>query len=187
MATMRCPLISAIARRRESGAVWQRSQAMSCPWLRHGGHRARMPITVQCPRCARCRLRSHTTLPRSACRCGRVRKACAHRCRAEFPVAPLAAEHGSAVTTIAARRRWPRPLSARGRLVATAQKNQPSMGLARMDSSTSMDIKLRYSMVVGFMSISPSDMVGNSSGNPPARQTPRLTASPRPSDAGCSC
>src|SRR5690242_4409361 len=32
-------------------------------------------------------------------------------------------------------------------------------------------------MVVGFISISPSEMVGNSSGKPPASQTPRLTAS----------
>ena len=32
-------------------------------------------------------------------------------------------------------------------------------------------------MVVGFISISPSEMVQNSSGNPPASHTPRLTAS----------
>ena len=32
-------------------------------------------------------------------------------------------------------------------------------------------------MVVGLMNISPSEMVGNSSGNPPAAHTPRLTAS----------
>ncbi len=32
-------------------------------------------------------------------------------------------------------------------------------------------------MVVGFMNISPSEIVGNSSGTPPAAQTPRFTAS----------
>ena len=32
-------------------------------------------------------------------------------------------------------------------------------------------------MVVGRITGSPSDMVGKTSGNPPARQTPRLTAS----------
>ena len=32
-------------------------------------------------------------------------------------------------------------------------------------------------MVVGRMNVSPSEMVGNSSGNPPAAQTPRFTAS----------
>src|SRR6266496_5460081 len=46
-----------------------------------------------------------------------------------------------------------------------------------MHSSTSMDMRLRKSIVVGFMRISPSEMVGNSRGNPPALHTPRLTAS----------
>ena len=45
-----------------------------------------------------------------------------------------------------------------------------------MDSSTSIAIRLRKSMVVGFMYISPSEMVGNSSGTPPAAITPRFTA-----------
>src|ERR1700712_5627672 len=35
-------------------------------------------------------------------------------------------------------------------------------------------------MVVGFISCSPSDMVGNSSGKPPAASTPRRTESARP-------
>ncbi len=46
-----------------------------------------------------------------------------------------------------------------------------------MHSSTSIAIRLRKSMVVGFMRISPSEMVGNSSGKPPAESTPRFTAS----------
>src|SRR3990167_5012474 len=46
-----------------------------------------------------------------------------------------------------------------------------------MHSSTSIAIRLRKSIVVGFISTSPSEITGNSSGNPPALQTPRLTAS----------
>ena len=56
-------------------------------------------------------------------------------------------------------------------------RTTPSIGFAVMDSSTSIDIRLRNSMVVGFMNISPNEIVGNSSGMPPAAQTPRLTAS----------
>jgi hypothetical protein len=56
-----------------------------------------------------------------------------------------------------------------------------SNGYARMHSSTSIDMRLRKSIVVGFMRFSPSEMVGNSSGSPPASSTPRFTdsASPR--------
>ena len=53
----------------------------------------------------------------------------------------------------------------------------PSSGLARIDSSTSIAIRLRNSMVVGRMNISPREMVGNSRGTPPAAHTPRFTAS----------
>ena len=51
------------------------------------------------------------------------------------------------------------------------------MGFARIDSSTSMAIRLRNIMVVGAMNISPNEMLGNSSGTPPNARTPRLTAS----------
>src|SRR5438128_3740624 len=53
----------------------------------------------------------------------------------------------------------------------------PSSGLARMDSSTSMLARLRYNMAVGRSSGSPSDITGNSSGDPPASNTPILTCS----------
>src|SRR5438105_1718579 len=46
-----------------------------------------------------------------------------------------------------------------------------------MHSSTSIAIRLRNIMVVGFIRASPSEIVGNSSGKPPADHTPRLTAS----------
>ena len=53
----------------------------------------------------------------------------------------------------------------------------PSSGLARISSSASMASRFRYSMAVGRSSVSPSAMAGNSSGNPPACHTPRLTDS----------
>src|SRR5919199_1624467 len=56
-------------------------------------------------------------------------------------------------------------------------RTTPSSGCARIISSVSMAIRLRYSMVVGRMNSSPSEIVGNSSGVPPDCQTPRLTYS----------
>ena len=57
------------------------------------------------------------------------------------------------------------------------RRTTPSSGLARMDSSTSMLARLRKSMAVGRSIGSPSDITGNSSGKPPASQTPRFTHS----------
>ena len=53
----------------------------------------------------------------------------------------------------------------------------PSMGLPRIDSSTSMLTRLRNSIAVGRILVSPNDMTGNSRGKPPASYTPRLTRS----------
>ncbi len=55
----------------------------------------------------------------------------------------------------------------------------PSTGCWRSSSSTSMARKLRYSMVVGLIALSARDMVGSSTGKPPACQTPRFTSSTR--------
>ncbi len=44
----------------------------------------------------------------------------------------------------------------------------PSMGLPRIDSSASMLARLRNSIAVGLSWVSPSDITGNSNGNPPA-------------------
>src|SRR2546425_9138404 len=60
------------------------------------------------------------------------------------------------------------------------RRTTPSSGYERIDSSTSIAIRFRYSIVVGFISDSPRDMSGNSRGKPPAWSTPRLTASARP-------
>ena len=45
-----------------------------------------------------------------------------------------------------------------------ASSTTPSMGLARMDSSTSMEARLRNSMAVGRRLVSPKDITGNSTG-----------------------
>src|SRR5690606_13069680 len=53
----------------------------------------------------------------------------------------------------------------------------PSTGLARIDSSTSMLTRFLYNIAVGLISVSPNDITGNSTGNPPASDTPLLTDS----------
>src|SRR3954462_11477816 len=81
-------------------------------------------------------------------------------------------------TTIVGKFTLQAPITSEGVVLSQPHsKTTPSIGFARIDSSTSMDIRLRNNMDVGFMNISPSDMVGNSRGKPPARQTPRFTAS----------
>ena len=73
------------------------------------------------------------------------------------------------------------PISCAGTVLSQPPINTTaSIGLARIDSSTSIAIRLRNIMVVGFMNGSPSEMVGNSSGSPPACSTPRLTAAASP-------
>lgn len=52
-----------------------------------------------------------------------------------------------------------------------------SMGWARIISSVSIDIRLRRYMLVGCEKLSCTEMVGKSTGSPPASITPRLTAS----------
>src|SRR5262245_56781453 len=51
----------------------------------------------------------------------------------------------------------------------------PSIGLPRIDSSTSMLTRLRNSIAVGRKLVSPVDITGNSNGRPPASHTPRFT------------
>ena len=57
------------------------------------------------------------------------------------------------------------------------RRTTPSIGLPRIDSSTSMLTRLRKSMAVGRRFDSPSDITGNSTGRPPASSTPRRTRS----------
>ena len=85
---------------------------------------------------------------------------------------------GPPVTMMAGMSADAAPINCAGVVLSQPQsKTTPSIGLAAIDSSTSIDIRLRNIIVVGFMNISPNEIVGNSRGIPPAAQTPRLTAS----------
>ena len=75
-------------------------------------------------------------------------------------------------STLAAPINWPGVVLSQPPSNTTA-----SMGLPRIDSSTSMASRLRNNMAVGRICVSPNDMAGNSSGRPPASHTPRLTCS----------
>jgi hypothetical protein len=70
------------------------------------------------------------------------------------------------------------PISSAGVVLSQpTSSTTPSIGLARIDSSTSMLQRLRNSMVVGRISVSPRLITGNSSGKPPISYTPRFTRS----------
>src|SRR3978361_1085122 len=70
------------------------------------------------------------------------------------------------------------PITKAGVVLSQPHSNTtPSTGLARIDSSTSMLTRLRYNMAVGLIKVSPSDMTGNSTGKPPASNTPFFTDS----------
>jgi hypothetical protein len=85
---------------------------------------------------------------------------------------------GPPVTMIVGRSTLQAPMSCAGVVLSQPDSSTtPSSGLALIDSSTSIAMRLRKSMVVGRISGSPNDIVGNSTGNPPACQTPRFTAS----------
>ena len=54
-------------------------------------------------------------------------------------------------------------------------RTTPSIGLPRIDSSTSMLARLRNNIAVGRRLVSPNDITGNSNGTPPACHTPSFT------------
>src|SRR5579863_5215555 len=67
------------------------------------------------------------------------------------------------------------PISSAGVVLSQpASSRTPSIGLARMVSSTSIAAKFRNIIVVGRMSRKPRLVTGNSGGNPPAMSTPRF-------------
>ena len=72
------------------------------------------------------------------------------------------------------------PISSAGVVLSQpTSSTTPSMGLARIDSSTSMLARLRNSIAVGRNVVSPSENAGNSRGKPPASITPCFTSSAR--------
>ena len=61
------------------------------------------------------------------------------------------------------------PMSSAGVVLSQPMSSTtPSIGLPRIDSSTSMLARLRNNIAVGRSCVSPSDITGNSSGKPPA-------------------
>ena len=85
---------------------------------------------------------------------------------------------GPPETTSAGRSQLAAPMMRDGVVLSQPQSSTtPSMGFARIDSSTSIDARLRKSIAVGRRLVSPSDITGNSKGTPPASQTPRFTCS----------
>ena len=155
-------------------------RAASCPSLRPDSS-SWTPYPSRCSgrRYGRRSLRSRLALRRSVRRRDKDRKACARRyptpirCPRQLP-----ANIGPPGTMIAGISALAAPISCAGVVLSQPHKRTtPSRGFARMDSSTSIAIRLRNSMVVGRMNVSPSEIVGNSNGTPPAAHTPRFTAS----------
>ena len=76
---------------------------------------------------------------------------------------------GPPLTPIVGKSTLEAPISNEGVVLSQPiNSTTPSTGLPRILSSTSMDARLRYSMAVGRISVSPKDITGNSSGKPPA-------------------
>ena len=76
---------------------------------------------------------------------------------------------GPPETPMVGRSQLAAPMSSAGVVLSQPiKRTTPSIGLARIDSSTSMLTRLRNSMVVGRIKVSPRLITGNSSGKPPA-------------------
>src|SRR5215212_7245285 len=85
---------------------------------------------------------------------------------------------GPPETTIDGRSQLAAPMMSEGVVLSQPQSSTtPSIGFARIDSSTSMLARFRYNIAVGRTLVSPSDITGNSNGTPPASHTPRFTCS----------
>ena len=85
---------------------------------------------------------------------------------------------GPPETTTAGRSQLAAPMTREGVVLSQPHNSTtPSMGFARIDSSTSMLTRFRKSIAVGRRFVSPNDITGNSRGRPPASHTPRLTCS----------
>ena len=138
-----------------------------------------VPMVMQCP-CERCIQLSAST--NSSCDI-RPPRTSSDICQTPVPE-PIACPRqrpvsiGPPETPIAGRSTEAAPIKSAGVVLShPINSTTPSNGLARIDSSTSIDARLRYSMAVGRIRVSPSDITGNSSGKPPASQTPILTCS----------
>src|SRR5580698_10800277 len=85
---------------------------------------------------------------------------------------------GPPETTMAGTSQLAAPISSAGVVLSQpTSSTTASIGLPRIDSSTSMLARLRVNMAVGRKFDSPLLNTGNSTGKPPASNTPRLTCS----------
>src|SRR5471032_2723263 len=85
---------------------------------------------------------------------------------------------GPPLTTIVGTSTLAAPISSAGVVLSQpTSSTTPSIGLPRIDSSTSMLARLRVSIAVGRRLDSPLEKTGNSTGKPPASSTPRFTCS----------
>src|SRR5450830_1245508 len=85
---------------------------------------------------------------------------------------------GPPVTTMAGMSQEAAPISSAGVVLSQpTSSTTASIGLPRIDSSTSIDARLRVSMAVGRRFDSPLENTGNSTGQPPASMMPFLTCS----------
>ena len=138
-----------------------------------------VPITMQWP--AERDMHDSTSHHSSSDR--RPARRSAHSRQASVPEPSSSCPHmprsmGPPVTTIGGTSAEAAPISMAGVVLSQPERSTtPSSGYARMHSSTSIAIRFRNNIVVGFIRTSPSEIVGNSSGKPPAERTPRLTAS----------
>src|SRR5690606_18701512 len=135
-----------------------------------------VPITAQCPWL----LHMLPSAPTSACRLiFPDLQDSLKRHGSEVPLScplKLPASIGRPETAMVGRSTLHAPMPNEGVVLSQPHNNTtPSMGLARMDSSTSILARLRYSMAVGLIKVSPKDITGNSTGNPPASKMPFLT------------
>ena len=83
---------------------------------------------------------------------------------------------GPPLTTIAGTSQLAAPINSAGVVLSQpTSSTTASIGLPRIDSSTSMLARLRVNMAVGRRFDSPLEKTGNSTGKPPASNTPRFT------------
>ena len=125
---------------------------MQCPWLRCMQLSASRNCSSRSVPARTCSLICHTPVPEPS----------------SWP-RHLPLSIGPPLTPIVGRSQLAAPIIRLG--VVLSQPNSsttPSIGLPRMLSSTSMLARLRYSIAVGRIITSPSDITGNSSGKPPA-------------------
>ena len=144
-----------------------------------------VPMVLQAPR-PQARLRSNSAQPASS---SRPARRSSHIRHSAVPVPTgrprnWATGREPPVTRMAGISALIAPISAPGTLLSQlASSTSPSSGFARTISSTSMASKLRYSIALGFIRSSPSEMVPNSAPMPPASAMPAFT-SPASSRSG---